>query len=55
MADRVIHMPCGCPYPKLGDHRPCEHGYPGDDDAMPDRPAAEYPEGIEGPERAVRG
>jgi hypothetical protein len=28
-----IHMPCGCPYPKLGDHRPCEHGYPGDDDS----------------------
>ncbi|HEX7994036.1 MAG TPA: hypothetical protein VF506_08950 [Streptosporangiaceae bacterium] len=22
----TIHMPCGCPYPKLFDHQPCEHG-----------------------------
>lgn len=28
MAD-VIHMPCGCPYPGLGDTVPCPHGnYP---------------------------
>lgn len=22
----TVHMPCGCPYPPVGDHRPCEHG-----------------------------
>jgi hypothetical protein len=21
-----VHMPCGCPYPPIGDHRPCVHG-----------------------------
>jgi hypothetical protein len=24
--DTPIHMPCGCPYPKIGDHTPCVHG-----------------------------
>jgi len=34
----VLHMPCGCPYPKIGDHRPCEHGNNAYDDGVPSQP-----------------
>src|SRR5215469_14234514 len=36
--DLVLHMPCGCPYPKIGDHRPCEHGNNAYDDDVPSQP-----------------
>jgi len=26
---RTLHMPCGCPYPAIGDHTPCVHGNTG--------------------------
>lgn len=37
MTETPVPMPCGCPYPKIGDHRPCPHG-----DADIDCPSCGY-------------